>query len=190
VPATPLYAHRLAEGIQALSVMTIDWIDRRTLEEALNVSKWTAWRILKRAGAEDGPGGSLVSRREDLIRQLRALQEDPRFAPEIARRQRVEQYLEGMVRFASRKHRQIACNQSAVELVSSRFASLPAGVDLEPGELRIQFFGTDDFLQKFGAMVFALHNDYEQISEYIEAGSVGSSSATVQSATVFRAPKR
>lgn len=170
MPATPLFAHRLADGILALEAMTADWVDRRTLEEVLGVSKWTAWRILKRCGAEDGPGSSLVCRRDELIERLKALQQDIRVAPEIARRNRVEQYLEGMLRYASRKHRQIAQNELAVTLLSSRFAKLPEGVDLRPGELRIQFSGMDDFLQKFGAVVFALHNDLERISEFLESG--------------------
>ncbi len=160
-----------SDSIAGLSALSSDWVDRRTLEEALGVSKWTAWRILKRCGAQDGPGGSLVCRREDLISKLQTLQQDGRFATEIARRNRVEQYLDGMVRYASRKHKEVARNQAAVDLLSSRFSTLPPGVDLEAGELRIQFFGTEDFLQKFGAVVFALNNDYEQISEFIEAGS-------------------
>jgi hypothetical protein len=41
-------------------------------------------------------------------------------------------------------------------------------VDLQPGELRIQFRGTDDFLGKFGAVVFALNNDFERVSEFID----------------------
>jgi hypothetical protein len=170
MPTTPLYAHRLSEGIEALSAMSCDWVDRRTVEEALGVSKWTAWRILKRSGAQDGPGGCLVCRRDALIRQLQAFQQDGRFSTEIARHNRVEQYLDGIVRYASRKHKEIARNQDAVDLLSSRFLNLPPGVELEPGELRIQFFGTEDFLQKFSAVVYALHNDYEQISEFIEAG--------------------
>ncbi len=167
MPTTPLYAHRLDGGIQALAAMSVDWVDRRTLEETLGVSKWTAWRIMKRCGAEEGPGNTLVCRRGDLIRQLQILQEDGRFAPEIARRKRVEHYLDGIVQYASRKHKQIARNEAAVELLSSRFLNLPAGVDLQPGELRIQFSGTEEFLQKLGAVVFALNNDYERISDFL-----------------------
>ena len=170
MPTTPLYLHRLAEGIETLRSLSSEWIDRRTLEEALSVSKWTAWRILKQCGAIDGPGGCLVCRRDSLLQQLQALAQDRRFAPEIARRQRVEQYLDGIVRYASRKNKEIVRNQAAVELLSSRFSNLPPGVELEPGELRIQFYGTEDFLQKFGAVVFALNNEYEEISSFIEAG--------------------
>lgn len=168
MPASPLYAHRLEDGIRALGVMAADWIDRRTLQETLGVSKWTAWRILKRCGAQEGPGGSLVCQRLELLNQLTRLREDGRFAPEIARRTRVEQYLEGMARYASQRHKQIARNEAAVDLLSSRFANLPPGVDLQPRELRIRFQGTEEFLQKFGAVVFALHNDYEEISEFLD----------------------
>jgi hypothetical protein len=169
MPAAPLYAHRLAEGIEALAALSMDWIDRRSLEEVLGVSKWTAWRILKRCGAKEGPGGSLVCRREELIHQFQALQADGHFAPEISRRNRVEQYLNGMAVYATRRHKQIARDQAAVDLLSSRFAKLPEGVDLQPGELRIQFSGTQDFLEKFGAVVFALNNDYEQISDFMDS---------------------
>ena len=168
MPAVPLYIHRLADGIATLDALPSDLIDRRTLEEALGVGKWTAWRIMKRCGAAEGPGGSLVCRRQDLIGQLRRLKEDRRFAPEIARRQRLERYLDGIVKYASGKH-EVARNQQAEALLSTRFGELPPGVDLSPGELRIAFIGAQDFLQKFGAMVYALHNDFEKIQEFLES---------------------
>jgi hypothetical protein len=172
MPSVPSYAHRLADGIAALEALSQDWIDRRTLEECLSVGKWTAWRIMKRCGAIDGPGNTLICQRADLIRQLRVLQQDRRFAPEIARRERVEQYLDGMVRYASRQRKLIARDHAAEQLLSSRFANLPPGVDLSPTELRITFCGTEDFLEKFGAVVFALNNDFEKIEKFIES-SIG-----------------
>ena len=171
MPASPLYAPRLEEAIRALEAMPGDWIDRRTFEETLGVSKWTAWRILKRCGAQEGPGGSLVCRRTELAARLKNLSEEPRLAAETARYNRVARYLEGMARYASRRHKQIARNEAAAGLLDSRFSNLPAGVDLERGELRIRFQGTEDFLQKFGAVVYALNNDFEQISEFIESNS-------------------
>jgi hypothetical protein len=170
MPASPLWIHRLDPALAALASLPQDWIDRRTLEELLGVGKWTAWRIMKQCGAEEGPGGALVCRRNWLLERLRAVQEDGRLAPEIARRQRVESYLDGMLRFAAGKHKEIARNTAAEALVSSRFGSLPEGVDLEHGELRIRFRGPNDFLQKFGAVVFALQNDWETVSEFLEAG--------------------
>lgn len=170
MPAVPLYVHRLAAGVAALEAFPGDLIDRRTLEEALGVGKWTAWRIMKRCGADEGPGGCLVCGRQQLVAQLRRIQQG--CAPEIARRDRLEQYLDSIVRSASRQHKEVARNRAAESLVSTRFGQLPPGVELAPGELRIAFFGTEDFLQKFGAVVYALHNDFEKIQEFIEEGSV------------------
>jgi hypothetical protein len=171
MPAVPLYVHRLADGIAALESLATDLVDRRTLEEALGVGKWTAWRILKRCGAVEGPGGALVCRRLDLLGQLRRLQQDGRYGPEIARRDRLERHLAGILRDASRRHTEVARTAAAEAIRSTRFGQLPAGVDLAPGELRIRFSGTNDFLQKFAAMVYALNNDFEGIREFIENGS-------------------
>jgi hypothetical protein len=168
MPTTPLYAHRLAEGISVLTQMDADWIDRRTLGEILGVSKWTAWRVLKRCGAVEGPGGSLICRRDDLIARLQTL-EQVGFAPEIARHHRVEQYLEGMAGFVRSKHREVARDAAADTMTSSRFSTLPPGVDLQPGGLRIAFTGTADFLAKFGAVVYALNNDFERIQEFLDS---------------------
>jgi hypothetical protein len=171
MPAVPLYVHRLAAGIAALEALATDLVDRRALEEALGVGKWTAWRIMKRCGATDGPGGALVCHREDLLPQLRRLQQDGRYGPEIARRDRLERYLDTIVQSASRRHKEVARNADAEALLSTRLTSLPPSVDLAPGELRIAFHGTEDFLQKVGAVVYALQNDFEKIQEFIERGT-------------------
>jgi hypothetical protein len=173
MPAAPLYAHRLAEAIDILRSLTAEWIDRRAFEEILAMSKWTAWRLLKACGAENGPGGALAIRRTDLIERLERLRTDGRVAPEIDRRARLENALAGIVRVARSRRREIARNERALELVSTRFSSLPPGVELTPSSLRIDFFGTEDFLGKFGAVVYALHNDYERISQFIEEYSGG-----------------
>jgi hypothetical protein len=169
VPAYPEFIHRVKDGVAALEGVKSDWVDRRMLQEALGVGKWTAWRILRRCGATDGPGNTLVCRRDELIARLRRLEQDRRFEPELQRRRKVETYLDGMARFVAQRHRSIAREERAEALVSSRFAALPAGVELTGSELRIQFAGTEDFLQKFGAVVFALHNDYDAVTAFLES---------------------
>jgi hypothetical protein len=163
-----LYIHRLEAGLGALERVGSEWIDRRTLEEALGVSKWTAWRILKRCGAEDGPGGSLICRKVDLVRQLEALRNDRVFAPEIDRRKRVERYLDEIARFSTQKHTEIARNDAATAILSAGIASLPPGIELQPGSLRIEFSGSADFLRKIGAVVFALQNEFDQITAFLD----------------------
>src|ERR1041385_6651503 len=81
MPAAPLWIHRLPDALPALASLPQDLVDRRTLEELLGVGKWTAWRILRQCGAEDGPGGALVCRRERLVERLRAIRQDGRLPP-------------------------------------------------------------------------------------------------------------
>jgi hypothetical protein len=78
--------------------------------------------------------------------------------------------LQQLLQFASRSRIDVARHEAARDILSSRFSHLPPGVDLQPRELRIQFEDPQEFLEKFGAVVFALQNDYEQIAELITAG--------------------
>jgi hypothetical protein len=102
------------------------------------------------------------------VAQLRRLQQDGRYGPEIARRQRLESYLDSIVQSSSRRHKQVARNAEAEALLSTRLTSLPCVVDLSPHELRIAFHGAEDLLPKVGAVVYALQNDFEKIQEFIE----------------------
>lgn len=114
------------------------------------------------------PGGSLVCRREDLVRRLRAFQEGEA-APEIQRRKRVERYLAQIAQFSTQKHTKIAQNDAANAILSANFKHFPPGIELRKRELRIQFSGSADFLQKFGAVVFALQNELDQIRDFLDS---------------------
>ena len=64
-----------------------------------------------------------------------------------------------------------SAGSTADELRNTRFGDLPPGVELTAKSLHIDFYGTEDFLQKFGAVVFALQNDRKgEISRFIEDG--------------------
>jgi hypothetical protein len=54
--------------------------------------------------------------------------------------------------------------------VSTRFQNLPANITFTPQSLRMEFYGTEDFLATVGALVYALQNDYHAISAFIEKG--------------------
>jgi hypothetical protein len=169
MPARPAYFHRITEALEVLRKLESDWIDRRTLEVTLGVSKTVAWRIMRRCGAT---GGALVRRRLELVEALEALERSPGCDREIRRRGRLEERLSGLLAAARSKHVRIAPESRSLELVSTRLGKLPPGVELTPGRLTVDFFGTENFLEKVGAIVFALQNDYEAITEFIEQGSV------------------
>jgi hypothetical protein len=147
-----------------------DWIDRRTLEEVFGVSKTVAWRILRSCGAIAGPGNTLVCSRPELIRALERLQQTGDYDREMRRRSRLEQNLAQLLEAARSRHIRVVPPARSIDLASTGFRKLPPGVALSPTRLTIDFIGTEDFLQKIGAIVFALQNDYEAVSEFIERG--------------------
>jgi hypothetical protein len=168
VPARPAYFHQLTEAIEVLSRLETDWVDRKTLQEILGVSKTVAWRVLKRCGASDGPGNTLMCRRDSLLHRLRSLHSTDACAQEIRRRGRFEQNLASLREAARSRQIRVAPPARAVELVSTRFQKLPPVIELTRNRLTIDFRGTEDFLAKIGAMVFALQNDYEAIQAFLE----------------------
>jgi hypothetical protein len=168
MPSRPAYFHRLADAIEVLGKLPSPWIDRQTLQEILGVSKTVAWRILRQCGASQGPGNTLICERQELVATLESLRTGQPCGRELRRRQRLEDRLTQLLTAARSQHIRVVPDSRALELVSTRFARLPPGIELSPARLTIEFYGTEDFLEKFGAVVFALQNDFEAISRFIE----------------------
>jgi hypothetical protein len=172
MPAKPSYSHRLPECIAILEGLAADWIDRRQLEEILGVSKTVAWRVLRQCGAEYGPGGSLMCRRQELVSQLRTLRDGGSHEREIRRRDRLEGVLAGLRPAVVAKLTKVVTGDEAiVGMLSTTFRKLPANVVLTPSSLHIEFGGAEEFLKAVGAVVYALQNDYEEIRVFLEEGS-------------------
>ncbi len=171
MPARPVYFHRLSDAIEELSHFQVPWVDRQTIEQLLGTSKASAWRLMRKCGAEDGPGHTLVCRREGLISALKAVAESGEWRQESRRRQRVETYLSEMAEFARSRQTPVASHGKASELLDSRFGNLPRGVELTPSRLTVEFSGAQDFLQKIGSVIFALQNDFDTVRDFIEGRS-------------------
>src|SRR5512146_391539 len=139
MPARPAYFHRISEALEVLRRLPSPWIDRRAVEETLGVSKTVAWRIMRRCGAADGPGNTLVCGRTELIAALENLEQSPECDREIRRRGRLEQRLGDLLAAARSQHVTVARKERGLEMAGSRFAKLPAGVELTRGRLNIEF---------------------------------------------------
>ncbi len=168
MPARPSYSHRLADAIEQFRKLPGEWIDRRTVEEILGVSKTVAWRILRRCGAAEGPGNTLVCGREQLVQALANWQSSPAFEQETRRRDRLADYLERMAEIRLTRRTKVAEREEALDLVNARFDRLPAGVSLTRQRLLVEFESPEEFLQRIGAVIYALQNDYDAIRAFIE----------------------
>ena len=54
------------------------------------------------------------------------------------------------------------------EVMDQKIAHLPAGVHLQPGELRIEFNGAEELLQRLFELSQAIVNDYQRFGEICE----------------------
>ena len=180
MPAKPSYAHRLKAAIETLQDGSASLIGRHDLEELLGVSKTVAWRILRHCQAQKGPGGALLFERLPLIARLQELAaEGGVIAREVARRERVDEQLLAMRSYLHSRQTKVVRDELAPALVSTRFQNLPANITFTPQSLRMDFYGTEDFLAAVGAIVYALQNDYPAISAFIEKGTLVEATACV-----------
>ena len=180
MPAKPSYAHRLKAAIETLQDGSASLIGRHDLEELLGVSKTVAWRILRHCQAQKGPGGALLFERLPLIARLQELAaEGGVIAREVARRERVDEQLLAMRSYLHSRQTKVIRDELAPALVSTRFQNLPANITFTPQSLRMEFYGTEDFLAAVGAIVYALQNDYPAISAFIEKGTLVEATACV-----------
>lgn len=170
MPAKPAYFHRIGDAIAALDQVGSAWIDRRTVEEVLGVSKTVAWRIMRRCGAGEGPGNTLVCSKEGLVSALLEIEATGECEREIRRRDRVAEYLERLAEAGRTRRIRVAENSRAHGLIDSRFRKLPAGVELTPRRLTVDYANPEEFLERIGALIFALQNDFDTIREFIESG--------------------
>ena len=171
MPAKPSYALRLKPAIEELKKSSAAWFGRRDLENLLGVSKTVAWRLLRHCQAQKGPGGALVFERGALVGRLEEqAAEGGKIAREVARHGRVEDLLLAMRGYLRSRQTKVVRDEQAPALISSRFRNLPPNITFTPQSLHVEFYGTEDFLAAVGAIVYALENDYEAISEFIEGG--------------------
>jgi hypothetical protein len=154
--------------------MDVAWVDRASLQDTLGCSQTEAWRILKRLGAEPGPGGALVLAKDVFLERVRQYLEDDRVVFERRRRERLEQALDALNPHTRARLVKIIREDrpaDALGLLSTRFGQLPDGVTLTPTSLHIEFRGREEFLERLGAVIFALENDTERVLAFIEGGT-------------------
>jgi hypothetical protein len=56
----------------------------------------------------------------------------------------------------------------AADVQKRVLADLPKGIELRPGELRIEFAGTEDLLRRLFELSQAILNDYERFEKLVE----------------------
>ena len=178
MPRKPQHWLYLEDAVAAVvEGMEVSWIDRALLQEVSGCSQTEAWRILKKLGAEPGPGGVLVLPREVFLARVRAYLEDPRVGFERRRRQRLEAALDALNPRTRARLVKVVDENRAAGLTGSRFGHLPDGVELTRNSLHIDFQGREEFLERLGALIFALENDTARVLAFVDTGADAAAAA-------------
>ena len=154
MPAAPSWTSRLPEILGTLAGMGQQLINRPAVEKLLNVRPRRASQILQICQTQK-IGASALTDAATLLAWLRHQQEKDETQFEVRRRSSLASQLEGM-----RKERAAALLVEApTTVVLTEFESLPAGVNVEPGRVSVEFESPNEGLRKLLALAMAIRND-------------------------------
>jgi hypothetical protein len=147
MPAKPRWLLAIPDAIAQLGGLHRDLLTRRDLEQLFGISKPQAAILMRRFGAER-TGNLRTLSREQLLRHLRALQQDATFTVEFERRQRL---------VASLRRARIAGLRVRVpaSVMAMPLSGLPPGITIEPGRIEVQFTSARDAVQRLFALARA-----------------------------------
>jgi hypothetical protein len=149
---------RLPEIRAELTAMEVPVVDRAVFERVFGVRRRRAIQLLHHFGGWQSGRTFLVDRLA-VLRQLEPIEASAEFALELQRRQRLVDFLERLRRSRAGARVVIPVDTAAD---SAAGAWLPAGVQLERGNLRVQFDGAEDVLRKLYELSQAAAKDFER----------------------------
>jgi hypothetical protein len=158
MPALPEWFQRLPEIIAAFEGLRLTNVGCPVFEELFGVSHRRAYQLMHEVGGAQ-VGNAYVVKRAAVLKYLHAMRSD--FTLESERKAHVAAELEESRRLA--RGRKILID-AAPDVRERVMAELPAGIQIRPGELRIEFAGVADLLRQLFELSQALNNDYDRVA--------------------------
>jgi hypothetical protein len=168
MPAQPQWLLRLPEIISELEQLDVPIVDRGIFEKVFRVGRRRAIQLMHHFDGHQ-VGRTFVIDRTLLLDRLRVGRASDTFEHEQTRRLRVVEELDRLRKLAPSRKVRI---QVPSEVRDNQLADLPAGIHLKPGELRIEFFGTEDLLRHLFELSQAIVNDYRKFEQICEMSEV------------------
>jgi len=162
VPAKPGWFSHLDSIIEGLTNLPRPFVDRATVETLLGVGRRRAQQIMAPCITHHVGANGLVDR-EVLIRHLRALARSEAVSSERVRRKKVAVCIDNLRR--DRLERPQVLVEAPVRVVNQQLASLPRGIQLQPGRIVVEFGEPREALEKLLALAMAIGNNYESFAE-------------------------
>ena len=164
MPAQPAWFHRLDEILEELRALEISHLDRLAVERVFRVRERRARQIMAGLPALQ-VGNAVAVERQALIARLENTAAGDRFQWETSRRARLVEDLD-------RTRRQLAARRvripAAADVRDRSIRELGGGIELRPGELRIEFYGAEDLAATLFELSQAMANDWQEFAQAVE----------------------
>ena len=164
MPAQPQWLVRLPEIIAELEQLGLPIVDRAIFEKVFRVRRRRAIELMHHFNGHQ-VGRTFIIDSRVLLDQLRARHSHADFGFEHSRRLKVVEELERLRKLSPGRGVRIPVEPKVLD---NRLADLPPGIHLKPGELRLEFTGTEDLLRHLFELSQAILNDYRRFEEIIE----------------------
>ena len=164
MPAQPTWLLLVPEMIEELEAMSAPLLDRAGIEKLFRVRRRRAIQIMNALGASYVVGKVFLLDRLVLISKLRAISGSGKFEQEQRRKERLSTELDSIRKTRRAKEIKIPVSEHVRE---PSMAKLAPGIHLEPGELRIEYHGTEDLLRHLFELSQAIANDYEHFENLV-----------------------
>jgi hypothetical protein len=158
---------KLPRIIEELSALPAPVVDRATMETLFGVGRRRAHELMARFSSGRGytAGKTVLLDRQDLLAQLRALEETPDVQWEHQRRAKVSAAVGDIRRHAAASRISVVVPAKVVE---TTLDDLPEGVQLRPGILTVEFSTGEELVARLFALSQALVNDYEGLERLVK----------------------
>ena len=160
MPAKPSWILQVPKMQEELEALTVPVVDRACFEKVFGVRRRRAIQLMHQFGGYQS-GRTFFIERVKLLRLLRRIA-DGDYEWEVARRTKLVAEIERARKLLPGRQVQIVV---PAEVAEQKIADLPVGVHLQPGELRIEFNGAEELLQRLFELSQAILNDYGRFGE-------------------------
>jgi hypothetical protein len=163
MPAQPFWLQRISDILTTAKKSEVPFLDRVAVQNLFGVRKRQAIRLMHAIGGYHVGRGFVVGRPE-LIAWLQEARNSPEARSQEAARERLEIAIEEARSIVGRDRKFIV----SPDAVSKKLPGLPPTIQLKTGELKIEFFGTEDLLRQLFELSQAIGNDYARFQSLVE----------------------
>jgi len=164
MPAQPAWFHRLDQILQELRAFPVSHLDRLAVERLFGVRERRARQLMASLPALQ-VGNAVAIERLALIDRLEKIQAGERFTQESTRRARLTEDLDRTRHLLAARRVRLP---AAPDVRERSVRELGGGIELRPGELRIQFYGAEDLAAKLFELSQAMANDWHAFAQKVE----------------------